>query len=156
MITPRREAKVLEYNVRFGDPETQAILPRLKSDLARILVAATIDKNVQGISFQWEKSRCVCIVLASRGYPDKPEIGFPIMGIEEAKATGALVFHAGTRREDKKWLTAGGRVLNVVALGETYQEARDKAYRAAKLIRFEGKHMREDIAIRAVNNTVGD
>ena len=141
--------KVLEYNVRFGDPETQAILPRLRSDLADALLAAA-EGSLAGVSLAWDPRPCVCLVLAARGYPEQPETGDAITGLEAAaRLPDVQVFHAGTRRDGVRWLTAGGRVLNVVALGRDYAEAIGRAYEAADQIQFEGKQCRRDIGARA-------
>lgn len=143
-------SKVLEYNVRFGDPETQAILPRLTSDLAEALLAAA-EERLDRVSLVWDPRPCVCVVLAARGYPETPETGQEITGLEAAARTPDVqLFHAGTRRDGARWVTAGGRVLNVVALGRDYPEAIGRAYAAADQIHFEGKQCRRDIGARAV------
>jgi phosphoribosylamine---glycine ligase len=142
--------RVLEFNCRFGDPETQAILPRLEGDLLPALAAAA-EGSLTGIELAVSAGAAVTVVLASPGYPDAPETGIPLGGIEEAEADGALVFHAGTARRGEALVSAGGRVLNVTALGATVTEARDRAYRAAERIEFPGGHYRRDIAAKAVN-----
>ncbi|MBI4227650.1 MAG: phosphoribosylamine--glycine ligase [Candidatus Omnitrophica bacterium] len=142
--------KVLEYNVRFGDPETQAIAPRLTSDLATLLLAAATGQ-LAGVSLAWDPRPCVCVVLAASGYPEKPRTGDVITGIEEAAAMPDVqIFHAGTKRAGDRWVTAGGRVLNVVALGRDHPEAIGRAYEAAGRIQFDGKQCRRDIGARAV------
>lgn len=142
--------KVLEFNVRFGDPETQAVLPRMKSDLVPALIA-TVDNGVEFPRMDWTDDYCVCVVIASGGYPGKYETGMPITGLKAAASDPKVeVFHAGTRLEDGKVVTAGGRVLNVVALGSDFEEARGLAYQAVKMIKFEGMHYRTDIGHRAV------
>ena len=138
--------KVLEFNCRFGDPETQAILPRLDTDLAELLLA-TARGDLGDHKITWRPEACVTVVLASGGYPGSYETGVPIEGLDRAaEVEGATVFHAGTTRRDGKVVTAGGRVLDVSALGKGLAEARDRAYRAASLISFEGMHHRSDIA----------
>jgi phosphoribosylamine---glycine ligase len=140
--------KVLEYNCRFGDPETQAVLPRLRSDLLELLEAATTPGGLAGAEPEWSPDWAVTVVLASRGYPESSSKGDPISGLDEVE--GAEVFHAGTAADDGRIVTAGGRVLGVTALGATPGEARDRAYEAAERIEFEGRQMRADIALRAV------
>ncbi|MBU4241438.1 MAG: phosphoribosylamine--glycine ligase [Actinobacteria bacterium] len=144
--------KVLEFNVRFGDPEVQAVLPRLESDLAPGLLA-TIDGTIFAYEMEWSPEYCVCVVLASGGYPGKYETGIPITGLRAASSDSNVeVFHAGTRREDGKVVTAGGRVLNVVALGKDFENARGLAYQAVRMIDFEGMHYRTDIGHRAARS----
>lgn len=143
--------RVLEFNVRFGDPETQAVLPRLSSDLVPGLLA-TIEGTVGSLEMKWSPDYCVCVVLASGGYPGKYETGMPITGLKAAASDpGVQVFHAGTRLEDGKVVTSGGRVLNVVALGGDFAEARGLAYQAVEMIGFEGMHYRTDIGHRAMS-----
>ena len=142
-------ARVLEFNCRFGDPETQAILPRMKSDLLSLL-EATIDGKLEGTTIEWDERAAVTVVLASGGYPGTYDVGKPISGLETACSQGVHVFHAGTRREKGKIVTAGGRVLAVTALGETVAAARERAYEAVAQIHFEGCHYRRDIALSAV------
>jgi phosphoribosylamine--glycine ligase len=139
--------KVLEYNCRFGDPETQAVLPRLRSDLVELLEAAVRPDGLAGVEPEWSPDWAVTVVLASRGYPESSSKGDPISGLDEVE--GAEVFHAGTAADDGRIVTAGGRVVGVTALGGTPGEARDRAYEAAERIRFEGRQMRGDIAARA-------
>jgi phosphoribosylamine---glycine ligase len=141
--------KVLEYNCRFGDPETQAVLPRLRSDLLSLLQAAAKPGGLAGAELDWSPDWAVTVVLASRGYPESASKGDPISGLDEA-AQLAEVLHAGTAASDGRIVTAGGRVLNVTALGTTPGEARDRAYEAAERIEFDGRQMRGDIAARAV------
>ncbi len=143
--------KVLEYNCRFGDPETQAVLPRLRSDLVELLEAATRPGGLAGVEPEWSPDWSVTVVLASRGYPASSSNGDVIAGLDEAAAAGAEVFHAGTREQDGEIVTAGGRVLGVTALGATPGEARERVYAAAERIRFEGRQLRTDIAARAVD-----
>ncbi|MBI4314045.1 MAG: phosphoribosylamine--glycine ligase [Candidatus Omnitrophica bacterium] len=142
--------KVLEYNVRFGDPETQAILPRLKTDLAELLLQAARGE-IPPEPLQWDARSCACVVLASEGYPAKPAAGDVMEGLEDAAAMGdVMIFHAGTRRVDGRWLTAAGRVLNVVALGTDHAQAVRRAYEAAEKIHFRGMQMRRDIGARVL------
>lgn len=136
--------KVVEYNARFGDPETQAVLPLLDADLMQIMMAVR-EQRLAEVEIRWKPQSAACIVLASRGYPGKYEGGKVITGIAQAEAMGATVYHAGTRREGDALVTAGGRVLGVTALGNTLREAVDAAYAAARQIHFEGAHMRSDI-----------
>lgn len=141
--------RVLEFNCRFGDPETQAILPRLKSDLLPLL-EATIDGKLDGTKIEWDERAAVTVVLASGGYPGKYDVGKPISGLESACSQDVHIFHAGTRRENGSVVTAGGRVLAVTALGETIAAARDRAYEAASRIHFDSCHYRRDIALSAL------
>jgi phosphoribosylamine--glycine ligase len=141
--------KVLEYNCRFGDPETQAVLPRLRSDLLDLLEASTRPVGLAGVEPEWTDDWAVTVVLASRGYPESSSSGDVISGLDEVE--DAEVFHAATRRADGEFVTAGGRVLNVTGLGATPGEARDRAYAAADGIRFDGRQLRTDIAARAVD-----
>ena len=137
--------KVIEYNARFGDPETQVVLPLLKTDLLEIFEAVT-DERLSEIKIEWEEGACVCVVLASGGYPVKYEKGKEISvgDLED----GVVLCHAGTKRKDGKLVTDGGRVLGVCAKGATIEEARQKAYRNVEKIRFEGMHYRKDIGIK--------
>ncbi len=141
--------RVLEFNCRFGDPETQALLPRMKSDLVSLL-EATIDGKIDNHAIEWDERASVTVVLASAGYPGKYETGKKISGLgEAAKLDGVQIFHAGTKSEHGEVVTAGGRVLAVTALGATITEARERAYEAASLIGFDGCHYRRDIALSA-------
>jgi phosphoribosylamine--glycine ligase len=141
--------KVLEFNTRFGDPETQAVLPRLRSDLLDLFIAAREPGGLAGVSAMFSPKWAVTVVLASAGYPESSSKGDVISGLEEA-AELAEVTHAGTARDGEDVVTAGGRVLNVTALGATPAEARDRAYDAASRISFDGMQIRTDIAARAV------
>ena len=143
--------KVLEFNCRFGDPETQAVLPRLRSDLADLCLAAREPGGLAGVDAEFSDDWAVSVVIASAGYPASASKGDLISGLAEAEALdGVEVTHAGTARSAEGIVTAGGRVLNVTALGSTPGEARDRAYEAAALISFDGMQMRADIAARAV------
>lgn len=148
--------KVLEFNVRFGDPETQAILPRLKTDLID-LCFASIEDRIDEINLEWQDKTSVCVVLASGGYPAEYRKGFEISGLEDAlwEAGGdTYIFHAGTKLQETgdRYITDGGRVLNVVSLGDDIRQARDKAYKAIGKIKFEGIHYRKDIGHRALKH----
>lgn len=146
MLTPDGP-RVLEFNCRFGDPETQAILPRLKSDLVPLL-EATIEGTITNQEIAWDKRPAVTVVLASGGYPDKYETGKTITGLAEAGALEDVqIFHAGTRQNGSVTVTSGGRVLAVTALGNTVEAARAQAYKAASVIHFDGCHYRRDIAL---------
>ena len=142
-------SRVLEFNCRFGDPETQAILPRLKSDLLPLL-EATIDGKLEGTTIEWDERAAVTVVLASGGYPGKYDVGKPISGLETACPQDVHIFHAGTRSENGGVVTNGGRVLAVTALGKTVAAARERAYEAVSQIHFDGCHYRRDIALSAV------
>ncbi len=158
MLTPQGP-KVLEFNVRFGDPETQVILPRLENDLVEVMLACAegglaqdgTEQGLAEVELAWKPDWAVSVVLASAGYPGSYEKGKVITGIEEAeKLPGVTVYHAGTKLEDGVLKTSGGRVLNVTALGETFEAARDRAYEACEKIDFEGKTFRHDIGLRAL------
>jgi phosphoribosylamine--glycine ligase len=138
-------AKVLEFNVRFGDPETQVVLPRLRSDLLELLVAATEPGGLAGVVPEWDTRAAVCLVMASRGYPASSSSGDPIDGLDRVPED-VEVFHAGTDERDGRVVTAGGRVLGVTALGDDRSAARSAAYAAAGMIDFDGAQMRRDIA----------
>ena len=140
-------ARVLEYNVRFGDPEAQAILVRLESDLVNIYEAVA-HGGLKGVPVLWSEDSSVCVVLASRGYPAKPETGARIEGLESAERchAGIQIFHAGTTRSKSgEWLTAGGRVLGVAAKAQTLELALDRCYEAVNEIHWDGMHYRRDI-----------
>jgi phosphoribosylamine---glycine ligase len=143
--------KVLEFNCRFGDPETQAVLPRLRSDLLELCNASREPGGLAGAAAEFGDDWAVTVVLASGGYPESSSKGDVIRGLEEAAGVeGVEVTHAGTARRDGEVVTAGGRVLNVTGIGPTAADARQRAYDAAELITFEGRQMRTDIAARAV------
>ena len=136
--------RVVEYNARFGDPETQPILSMLDTDLMDIFQAC-VDGTLDQVDISWKSGAACCLVLASGGYPVSYKSGYPIAGLTEAEALGATVFHAGTKAENEQVLTAGGRVLGVTALGGTLEEAIERAYAAAKPIAFQDMHFRTDI-----------
>ncbi len=142
--------RVLEFNCRFGDPETQALLPRMKSDLVPLL-EATIDGKIDTCAIEWDTRAAVTVVLASGGYPGKHETGQPISGLADAaKLEGVQIFHAGTKRAQGEIRTAGGRVLALTALGSTIEDARERVYDAVSRIHFENCQYRRDIALNAV------
>ena len=144
--------KVLEFNTRWGDPETQVYLMRLETDLVD-LFEACIDRRLAEMDVHWKAEAAVCVVMASGGYPGSYEKGRPISGIEEVEAMdGVKVFHASTKMDDDKLVTSGGRVLGVTALGETLLAARNTAYAAVEKIKFEGSHVRGDIAGKALED----
>ena len=138
--------KLLEYNARFGDPEAQSVLFRMKNDLLTIL-EAVVDERLNEIQLEWEPGAAVCVVMASGGYPGSYEKGKEITGLEQVDED-VMVFHAGTKLEDGKFRTAGGRVLGVTARGRDMEEAREKAYANVKKIHFDGAHYRTDIGIK--------
>jgi phosphoribosylamine---glycine ligase len=141
--------KVLEFNCRFGDPETEVVLPRLRSDFGE-MVLASVEGNLSSYKAHWSEEACVSVVLASGGYPGEHRTGIPIEGLEDAEAVeGVVVFHAGTAERKGTVVTAGGRVLAVSALGDSIGDARARAYEAVGRISFEGMHFRTDIAARA-------
>ncbi len=142
--------KVLEFNCRFGDPETQPLLARLKTDLLDVLLAVA-DGKLDTVQLEWDPRPAVCVVATSRGYPGKYKTGVPITGIERADGLPDVkVFHGGTRMDGDTLVTDGGRVLGVTALGDTIADAQRKAYEAMQLIHFEGMHYRKDIAHQAL------
>jgi phosphoribosylamine--glycine ligase len=141
--------RVLEFNVRFGDPETQAILPMLKTDLID-LFKAVIDKKLANFpKLEWRKGSSACVIMASKGYPGNYKTGIPISGIEAVRDNNCVVFHSGTRRENNRFLTSGGRVLAVVGVDNDLKLALDRAYASVKKIRFDGAHYRRDIGAKA-------
>lgn len=148
MLTPKGP-KVIEYNCRFGDPETQVVLPRLKTDIIDIFEAIN-NETLSDLDIEWSDEACACVILASGGYPKSYPKGLEITGLENGQAQGVTVYHAGTALKEEKLVTAGGRVLGVTALGADLQAALDKAYCAADKINFENKHCRRDIGQRAL------
>jgi phosphoribosylamine--glycine ligase len=149
--------KVLEFNVRLGDPEAQAILPRLKSDLFPLLMEVSQGRLGQH-RLEWAREPAVTVVLASGGYPNKYETGKPIEGLESGKVEveeGIYVFHAGTKMENGKVVTSGGRVCAVTGLGQNLKGAIDHAYKGVERIQFEGRHFRKDIGQRALARLAG-
>lgn len=148
MVTPNGP-QVLEFNVRFGDPETQVILPLLDSDFPEILLAVA-QQRLGSASVRWKKQSALCLVLASSGYPGAYQKGQVISGLSSTQKADVKVFHAGTQKESHGIVTAGGRVLGVTALGDTLEIAREKAYKAADAITYEGKIFRNDIGAKAL------
>jgi len=142
--------KVLEFNVRFGDPETQSVLPLLKSDLYE-LCQATVNGKLEGHQLEFAEGSCICVVMASGGYPANYTTGYPIKGLKEAaKLPNVMLFHAGTKKEKGKVVTSGGRVLGITAWGENLEQARDLAYQAVRKINFEGAYYRSDIGYKGL------
>ncbi|CAM3749832.1 MULTISPECIES: phosphoribosylamine--glycine ligase [Paenibacillus] len=149
MITPDGKPKTIEFNARFGDPETQVVLPRLQTDLLEVFLA-TVNGKLADLELEWSEDAAVCVILASGGYPASYPKGIAISGLGDEQE-GTIVFHAGTSRDaDGTWRTNGGRVLGVVGLGADIAAARAKAYAQAESIAFEGKHNRTDIALKAL------
>ncbi len=148
MLTPKGP-KVIEYNCRFGDPETQVVLPRLKTDIMDIFYAIC-NETLSELDIEWSDEACACVVLASGGYPKSYPKGLEITGLEHGQTEGVTVYHAGTALKEGKLVTSGGRVLGVTALGSDLKAALEKAYAAADKIDFENKHFRHDIGKRAL------
>jgi phosphoribosylamine--glycine ligase len=141
---------VLEFNVRFGDPETQPIMMRLKSDLLEVCLAVC-EQKLDDVTLQWDKRPALCVVMASGGYPGDYQKGKEITGIDKAsELKDVVVFHAGTAMKDGKVVTAGGRVLGITATGGTVADARARAYEGVSRISFDGAHFRHDIADKAI------
>lgn len=150
LMISRGQPRVLEYNVRFGDPEAQVVLPLLKNDLLTIAEAVNKQKLAE-VDIEWQPGKCVCVVMASGGYPLDYETGFEISGLKEIKEEeDIVVFQAGTEEKQNKLYTAGGRVLGVTAVADTYQLAVDRAYGQVEKINFAGAHYRTDIACRVI------
>ena len=144
MITPNGP-KVIEYNCRFGDPETQVVLPLLKTDLMDIFLAI-YEERLAELDIEWKNGAAACVVMASGGYPQKYQTGLPITGLDKnGQTSAATIYHAGTKKENDAYLTAGGRVLGVTAVGENLEKALSSAYDAVKQISFDGCHYRTDI-----------
>ncbi|MCD8049535.1 MAG: phosphoribosylamine--glycine ligase [Clostridia bacterium] len=151
LMATKDGVKVIEYNCRFGDPETQVVLPRLQGDLFEIF-NAVIDERLDEVEYSWREGGCVCVVAASGGYPVKYDKGYEITGIEDAEALGDVtVFHAGTAMKDGKLVTAGGRVLGVTAVAGSLDDAIKKAYEGIEKVSFEKMHYRKDIGIKKYN-----
>ncbi len=150
LMLTKNGAKVVEYNCRFGDPETQVVLPLLETDLVDIIEAID-EERLDALDIKWSDKACACVVMASGGYPEKYETGKPISGLDENGQTdGAYVYHAGTKLDNGKFLTAGGRVLGVTATGGDLRSALDGAYKAVGKISFEKAHYRKDIGKKAL------
>lgn len=143
--------KVLEFNARFGDPETQVLLMRMKSDLVPLLLS-TVKNNIEEVEIEWHDGVSVCVIMASKGYPDKYEKGLPVFGLEALKSVNNVqVFHAGTAIKDGKVVTNGGRVLGVTILERDLEKAQKNVYEAIKKLSFDGAHYRKDIGTKAIN-----
>ncbi|MBE9030403.1 phosphoribosylamine--glycine ligase [filamentous cyanobacterium LEGE 11480] len=153
MISPEGVPKVIEFNCRFGDPETQAVLPLLETPLDTLMLACTDGTLAAHPPIEWKTGAAACVVLAAPGYPGKYPKGMEISGIEAAEATGAIVFHAGTSAKDGKTLSNGGRILGVTALGDNFDQAFARTYEAVNAIQFEGKYFRRDIGHRVRSST---
>jgi phosphoribosylamine--glycine ligase len=150
LVLTKEGPKVLEFNARFGDPETQVVLPRLKTDLVDIL-NAVIEGSLHKINIEWKSNSAVCVVIASGGYPGKYQKGKPINGLERLKKMKDIIaFHAGTKFQDGKIVTLGGRVLGITAWDDTISKAKEKAYEGAEKIYFENMYYRKDIAVKAI------
>ncbi len=149
------EPYVLEFNCRFGDPETQVVLPLLKSDLVDIM-RATVEGRLRNVDINWHSGAALCVIMASKGYPKKYETGKVIHGLEEVKKLkDVYVFHAGTKIENGNIVTSGGRVLGITALGDDIKDAKDKAYSAVSMISWDGLHYRKDIGYQALRGEYG-
>lgn len=147
LMLTKKGPRVLEYNARFGDPEAQVVLPRMENDIIDVMEAC-IEGRLSEIEIKFEDKACVCVILASEGYPVKYEKGFEITGLDDFDWENYFCFHAGTAQKDGKIVTNGGRVLGITAKGNTLKEARANAYEATKRVNFENKYMRNDIGIK--------
>lgn len=150
MITPEGDPYVIEFNCRFGDPETQVVLPLLDTSLDSLMLACAQQRLADFPPIEWKPGAAACVVLSAEGYPGPYTKGHPITGIADAEATGAMVFHAGTRIKQQRLISDGGRVLGVTALGETIEAAIAHAYRAVDCIHFDGMYCRRDIGYRVL------
>lgn len=149
MLTPKGP-KVIEYNCRFGDPETQVVLPRLKTDIMDIFEAIN-NETLSDLDIEWDDRACTCVIMASGGYPKSYPKGIEINGLTDGQLDGVTVYHAGTKRDGDKLVTSGGRVLGVTALGETIEDALAKSYAGVEKIKFDGAHYRKDIGQKALS-----
>lgn len=149
MLTPKGP-KVIEYNCRFGDPETQVVLPRLKTDIMDIFEAIN-NETLSDLDIEWDDRACTCVIMASGGYPKSYPKGIEINGLTDGQLDGVTVYHAGTKRDGNKLVTSGGRVLGVTALGDSLQDALAKSYAGVEKIKFDGAHYRKDIGQKALN-----
>lgn len=149
MLTPKGP-KVIEYNCRFGDPETQVVLPRLKTDIMDIFEAIN-NETLSDLHIEWDDRACTCVIMASGGYPKSYPKGIEINGLTDGQLDGVTVYHAGTKRDGDKLVTSGGRVLGVTALGETIEDALAKSYAGVEKIKFDGAHYRKDIGQKALS-----
>ena len=148
MLTPKGP-KVIEYNCRFGDPETQVVLPRLKTDIMDIFEAIN-NETLSDLDIEWDDRACTCVIMASGGYPKSYPKGIEINGLTDGQLDGVTVYHAGTKRDGDKLVTSGGRVLGVTALSETIEDALAKSYAGVEKIKFDGAHYRKDIGQKAL------
>lgn len=149
MLTPKGP-KVIEYNCRFGDPETQVVLPRLKTDIMDIFEAIN-NETLSDLDIEWDDRACTCVIMASGGYPKSYPKGIEIKGLTDGQLDGVTVYHAGTKRDGDKLVTSGGRVLGVTALGASIEDALAKSYAGVEKIKFDGAHCRKDIGQKALN-----
>lgn len=149
MLTPKGP-KVIEYNCRFGDPETQVVLPRLKTDIMHIFEAIN-NETLSDLEIEWDDRACTCVIMASGGYPKSYPKGIEISGLTNGQLDGVTVYHAGTKLDGDSLVTSGGRVLGVTALGDSLQDALAKSYAGVEKIRFDGAHYRKDIGKKALN-----
>lgn len=149
MLTPKGP-KVIEYNCRFGDPETQVVLPRLKTDIMDIFEAIN-NETLSDLDIEWDDRACTCVIMASGGYPKSYPKGIEISGLTDGQLDGVTVYHAGTKRDGDKLVTSGGRVLGVTALGASIEDALAKSYAGVEKIKFDGAHYRKDIGQKALN-----
>lgn len=149
MLTPKGP-KVIEYNCRFGDPETQVVLPRLKTDIMDIFEAIN-NETLADLDIEWDDRACTCVIMASGGYPKSYPKGIEINGLTDGQLDGVTVYHAGTKRDGDKLVTSGGRVLGVTALGESIEDALAKSYAGVEKIKFDGAHYRKDIGQKALS-----
>ena len=149
MLTPKGP-KVIEYNCRFGDPETQVVLPRLKTDIMDIFEAIN-NETLSDLDIEWDDRACTCVIMASGGYPKSYPKGIEINGLTDGQLDGVTVYHAGTKRDGDKLVTSGGRVLGVTALGESIEDALAKSYAGVEKIKFDGAHYRKDIGQKALS-----
>lgn len=149
MLTPKGP-KVIEYNCRFGDPETQVVLPRLKTDIMDIFEAIN-NETLSDFDIEWDDRACTCVIMASGGYPKSYPKGIEISGLTDGQLDGVTVYHAGTKRDGDKLVTSGGRVLGVTALGASIEDALAKSYAGVEKIKFDGAHYRKDIGQKALN-----
>ncbi len=148
MLTPKGP-KVIEYNCRFGDPETQVVLPRLKTDIIDIFESIN-NETLSDLDIEWDERACTCVIMASGGYPKSYPKGIEISGLNAGQLDGVTVYHAGTKLDGDRLVTSGGRVLGVTALGDSIQHALDKSYEGVSKIHFDGAHFRKDIGQRAL------
>lgn len=149
MLTPKGP-KVIEYNCRFGDPETQVVLPRLKTDIMDIFEAIN-NETLSDLDIEWDDRACTCVIMASGGYPKSYPKGIEINGLTDGQLDGVTVYHAGTKRDGDKLVTSGGRVLGVTALGASIEDALAKSYAGVEKIKFDGAHYRKDIGQKALS-----